>query len=573
TPKEENYQTNLICQWPGEAWNENNVPTILARDASRGQTRWGFLCKGLAEDEIWKSLNLLLDPKVHKKLLENDERAPQVPRTTDQVHKLVTEYLRQVYNHISSKIPKLIETDRTFSRQLRLKTWDSLAIDFVFSTPTTWQAPVAQCFRGIVSRAGFGEQKLHRVLPGLTEAEAAAVSTCRLERVDDVQKDDIVLSIHAGGGTTDLAFVKATGDTADSLRLDGIHPVAGVGVGSRRIDREFAKLIEGRIKKHPKTRRELPKDFSLKVSQSDDFQAWKRVLGSTLCDQPNEKFAIEVAGLESSYTNRVLGIERGQLSFTGQQLESCFDITLQEIKDLTRDALESFEASNRNKGIVRYVDHIALSGGLGSSDYVLKELTTFLDSQASKANSCVAGSKFFRFEAYSRTVVIDGLLYDRRTKARKLREYIARANYGIIIEEPRSEESVSSKGSPANTADKIRWLVKFGETIQVDRPITVDITKRLKRSNQRKWTEKIVWLEGGSSNLPANVEEGLAREMQVLHSVELEVRKGTKLPSSGARIWWFNSTYDECNFKLMLSVGPSGDCDVEVSENVIKLSG
>lgn len=58
--------------------------------------------------------------------------------------------------------------------------------------------------------------------------------------------------------------------------------------------------------------------------------------------------------------------------------------------------------------------------------------------------------------------------------------------------------------------------------------------------------------------------------MEELRSVDIEVRQGTKLSST--QTWWGSTVYPKCDFKLMLSVGPSGDCDVEVSENVIKRS-
>lgn len=111
-------------------------------------------------------------------------------------------------------------------------------------------------------------------------------------------------------------------------------------------------------------------------------------------------------------------------------------------------------------------------------------------------------------------VVAQGLLYDRRPRTRALRKRIARASYGIIVEEPQSSASAlrkiikqyPSKDVPA--PDRIRWLVKSGETIQVDKPITLSLTKRLEKSDQRKWTEKIIWLMGDSSTLPENVEDG-----------------------------------------------------------------
>lgn len=306
----------MVGEWPGATGYEGKVPTVLARDGSGGKTRWGFLCKGLAEDKKWKFFHLLLDPKVHKKLLTSDECEPWVPGTTDQVHKLVTLYLHHIYAHIRNNIPKLIKANPTFSPQLRVKTWDSLEIDFIFSTPTTWQAPVSQCFRGIVSKAGFGYQKLHRVVMGLTEAEAAAVFTCLPGTVDKVQKDDVLLLILAGGRTTDLAFVEATADTTNSIGLKGVYPVAGIGVGSRRIDSEFAKLIEERVKQHSETQQELPKDFSLKVSQSQDFQTWKHQLGPKDRAPSGGEYRIRRVTGKDSYSHEGLGIREDSLYFT-----------------------------------------------------------------------------------------------------------------------------------------------------------------------------------------------------------------------------------------------------------------
>ncbi|EEU46778.1 uncharacterized protein NECHADRAFT_35919 [Fusarium vanettenii 77-13-4] len=510
TPKEQRNQTNIITRWPGEVANEDKVPTILAKDASGGETRWGFLCKELAEDKKWRFFKLLLDPDMHNQLLTKNEHELWVPGSIGQLQEIVTLYLRQIYTYLSNEIPKLVKADLTFSRQLRLKTWDSLTIDFIFSTPTTWQAPVSQCFKSIVSKAGFGENKLHKVALGLTEPEAAAVFTYQAERVGKVYKGEVVLSIDAGGGTTDLAFVEATADTADSLTLNEVHPINGVGVGSTGIDREFAKLIEDRIKAHPNALSKLPTGFPLRASQSDDFQTWKHRLGSKDWDQSKSDFLIEVAGLEKSYSNEDLGIRRGRLSFTRQQLESCFDTILKQIKSLIKEALHNFEGGN------------------------------------------------------ARMVVVEGLLYDRRTEVHALRNHIARANYGIVIEESRSGGPARFPGGPT-----IHWLVKLGDTIQLGKPVTIDVTKRLEKSDPRRWTEKIVWLRGAGKFLPETVKDEVG--MEELRSVDIEVRPGAKL-SAGGRTWMRTSTYDKFKFELMLVVGPSGDCDVEVSENVIKRS-
>ncbi|RSL86364.1 hypothetical protein CEP51_002855 [Fusarium floridanum] len=577
--KERSGQINIIRQWPGEAESEEKVPTVLAREQSGEKTRWGFLCKGLTEEENWRLFKLLLDPKEHKTRLANSDNGPKVPETMDQVHELVRQYLHQVYTHLRDEIPKLIRSDTAFSRQLRHKTWDSLAIDFIFSTPTTWGAPISQCFRGIVFKAGFGEKKLHRVMLGLTEAEASAVLTCQLRTVGQIHKDDVILAIDAGGGTTDLAFIKATAATANSLSLEEIHPVTGSSAGSIRIDNEFEKIIEERVKQHSETRPALPKDFSLKASQSRDFQSWKHKFKPKDYDRTCDEYFIEEVAGKDLYSHDGLGIREGRLYFTRRQLKNCFDIALREIEGLIKDALGNFEASNRRQGVARHVNYVILSGGLGSSSYVLKELTTLFSRLGNEANSCVTGSRVLGAEDHARTAVVEGLLYDRRAKgARALGEHKARANYGIIVEEPRPKDPALNENTKQYTADttvfvtdRIRWLVKFGETIQVGKPITVEITKRLEKSDQRKWTEKIVWLKGPDSFLPETVEDGKAFGMEVLHCVDIEVRKGTKL--SSRRTFMGTTAYHKCHFNLSLAVGPSGDCDVEVSENVIKLSG
>lgn len=294
----------------------SKVPTVLAKDASGREARWGGLCEGLAEDRKWKLFKLLLDPEEHKRQSTSDGHGPWVPPTTDQLHEIVTLYLNQIYIHISNEIPALIKADPSFSQQLKLKTWDSLKIDFVFSTPATWNAPISHCFKDIVSKAGFGEHKLHKATLGLTEPEAAALSTCQPGIVGQVRKDDVILSIDAGGGTTDIAFVKATDNTNSCLALDEIHPVSGVGVGSTRIDSEFAKLIQDRIKNHPEARLELPRYFALKASQSVGFLLYKHKLGPDVGQKADDTFAIRVKELQESYSNQSLGIQRGKLIFT-----------------------------------------------------------------------------------------------------------------------------------------------------------------------------------------------------------------------------------------------------------------
>ena len=223
-----------------------------------------------------------------------------------EVRKIVVQYLTQIYIHISQTIPQLIESD-SFSQELRDKTWASMKVEFTFSTPTTWVAPVSQCFRSLVLKAGFGQHDTHSVILGLTEAEAAAVSAANDVKI---MNNNILLSIDAGGGTTDLAFVRFINN---SFTLEEIHPVTGIGVGSTKIDSEFAKLIEERIDKNPSVR--LPSDFARKASQSDDFQDCKHKFGLGDCEHVVTDYSTAVARGDN-WTHGDFGIQEGVLSFT-----------------------------------------------------------------------------------------------------------------------------------------------------------------------------------------------------------------------------------------------------------------
>ncbi|RFN45348.1 hypothetical protein FIE12Z_10413 [Fusarium flagelliforme] len=532
TPKELNNLINIIDIWPGESRAEKKVPTILSKNTIEGKRAWGFQCRHLAEDEKWKLFKLLLDPTVHQEQLDQKAIATRrkkngkgngswIPEEMKEVRKIVVQYLTQIYIHISQTIPQLIESD-SFSQELRDKTWASMKVEFTFSTPTTWVAPVSQCFRSLVLKAGFGQHDTHSVILGLTEAEAAAVSAANDVKI---MNNNILLSIDAGGGTTDLAFVRFINN---SFTLEEIHPVTGIGVGSTKIDSEFAKLIEERIDKNPSVR--LPSDFARKASQSDDFQDCKHKFGLGDCEHVVTDYSTAVARGDN-WTHGDFGIQEGVLSFTSAELKQCFDITLEKIKQDVSNILE--DARNYKSAMATmHVDYIVISGGLGSSAYVLKQLKTYINSLACEKDSCVAGASVVQVENDAQMVVVKGLLHDRRTNDHTLRQYVARANYAIVKNIP----SKSTASAAKSAGEKIDWLVKYGDTIKACKPTTIRITRILAKAGPWRWTEEIMWLGGKRSHLPTSRQEGKKRGMNVLHKVDLETHPGTKLES--VRRWW-----------------------------------
>ncbi|KAJ4019561.1 hypothetical protein NW766_003296 [Fusarium irregulare] len=493
------FGTTFTDKWPGEPEAEKKVPTVLSKNKIGGKRAWGFQCRHLAEDEKWKLFKLLLDPTVHQEQLDQKaiatgksknekENGSWIPEEMKQVRKIVVQYLTQIYIHISQTIPQLIESD-SFSQELRDKSWDSMKVEFTFSTPTTWAAPVSQCFRSLVLKAGFGKHNTHSVILGLTEAEAAAVSAANDVKI---MNNNILLSIDAGGGTTDLAFVRFINN---SFTLEEIHPITGIGVGSTKIDSEFAKLIEERIAKNPSVR--LPSDFARKASQSDDFQDCKHKFGLKDSEDGGTEYSTTVAEGDN-WTHADFRIDKDSA-----ELKQCFDTTLEKVKHDVSNILEDARNYKSAKATM-HVDYIVISGGLGSSPYVLKQLKRYINSLACEKDSCVAGATVVQVQHDAQMVVVKGLLHDRRTNDHTLREYVARANYAIV----KSISSRSTSSAVMSAGESIDWRVKYGDTIKACKPTTIRITRILAKAGPWRWTEEIMWLGGKRSHLPTNRQEG-----------------------------------------------------------------
>ncbi|KAG5756137.1 hypothetical protein H9Q70_001221 [Fusarium xylarioides] len=498
TPNEENNEIQIINKWPGEEGAEDKVPTVLAKDDDiNGDIKWGFSCKDLPDDKKWKLFKLLLDPAFLRRRLQNKGHDPWTPRKLSEVHDVVVRFLHQVYLHISSAIPRLLQKAHSLRSGLKFKRWDSMNIEFIFSTPTTWSPPVSQCFRNLVARAGFGNEENHSIGLGLTEAEAAAVFICQPGNSNAKIRDkNVILSIDAGGGTTDLAFVRRM---KGYFNLEEVRPVSGIGVGSTKIDWEFAELIKARMNENPVVKSTLPKNFALIASQSPGFQTMKENFGSKDWDQISGEYFTQVAEAER-YTHADFKIKEGRLTFTRAELKRCFDKTLELIKTHLQDLLN--EAQN-HEGMK--VDYIVISGGLGSSDYVLEQLKEYIATKAKERNSCVTGSTILTAKSHARKVVIHGLLSDRQSRHHALREYLARANYGIVPRRasPRGLLAGMSTSAEGNYA----WPVKYRDTIKACKPVTIKITRKLEPGQQR-WTEEIVWLNGERNDLPNRSSQG-----------------------------------------------------------------
>jgi hypothetical protein len=250
----------------------------LAKDANDGERKWGFLCAELDESRKWRFLKLFLDapPERLKDTL-------WAPNSGSDIDKLVEEYLRLLYLYISPVIFKELSVSRHEPKQH----WGDYAVEFSFSVPGTWNQPFVDRFFQIARRAGFGQEPRHRALVGLTEAAAAVVAAGTMSI--KFTPGNTILSIDAGGGTTDLAFVTMQSTEPMLMRL--VLPVTAIAVGSVMIDLDFKDLVKDRLQTLIGPSDTLEKCAS-QASQSAGFMKQKHKLGYTY--SLNQDFLVQV---------------------------------------------------------------------------------------------------------------------------------------------------------------------------------------------------------------------------------------------------------------------------------------
>ncbi|UZP41743.1 hypothetical protein NXS19_009559 [Fusarium pseudograminearum] len=293
------------------------------------------------------------------------------------------------------------------------------------------------------------------------------------------------------------------------------------------------------MERYPTVCSHLPVDFPVKASQSNGFQDWKHIFGRELCEDL-DVCSTTVAG-GNGYTHKKFRIHDGELFFTRAELKGCLDETLERIKKHIQYALQLWK--NRKNQLV---DYIVLSGGLGALTMSLRN-----------------------WWRDTRTAVVSGLLGWRNDNAQALREYIARASYGIVVRNP--PPSLLSASDFITQDGRVKWIVKYGSYIKYFQPITVKLTKYFNKNDPWTWTEEVMWLDKEERILPPRKIHAEKRGGEVLYRVDLGVVEGsTKLETVTS--FMDSMVYLKCDFELALMIGPSGDCVVTVSKNTLKLT-
>ncbi|KAM0331587.1 hypothetical protein ACHAQA_003266 [Verticillium albo-atrum] len=337
----------VISDWPGSGdRGERKVPTTLIYNHDGSISTWGFMCdddNDWAHDKTRRSgFKIFMDQETLETARQQGMLGP--PETTLQAQQFVTDYLRKIYHHVK-------ETIETQIGRRDSGGWNDMAVEFLFSVPTTWTSQdIINSYKSAIRRAGFGvEGPRHTAQVDLTEAEAAAVATLKTSAVA-FKVGSVFLSVDAGGGTTDLAMMQVTSSDQKIPQMSSLNAVSGSGLGSTLIDRSFMYLVDNRLKADLQARNSLPPESPTKLARSHHFRTVKHKFGERAYMFP--VFWMPMEGVSHNFSHSEFKMERGRMGFSRQEIQSLFDPQIERIVEKIIEQLDWLKSNNQPQQVV-----------------------------------------------------------------------------------------------------------------------------------------------------------------------------------------------------------------------------
>ncbi|KAI9163600.1 hypothetical protein HJFPF1_05218 [Paramyrothecium foliicola] len=87
--------------------------------------------------------------------------------------------------------------------------------------------------------------------------------------------DYMFLTTNTGGGTIDLALMRAISSNAETPQMSQVAAVRGIGIGSALVVRAFVQLVSQRLAAFSEVQSSLPKDCAMRMSRSHHLKTVK----------------------------------------------------------------------------------------------------------------------------------------------------------------------------------------------------------------------------------------------------------------------------------------------------------
>ncbi|KAK5651467.1 hypothetical protein OQA88_12474 [Cercophora sp. LCS_1] len=270
-------------------------------------------------------------------------------------------------------------------------------------------------------------------------------------------------------------------------------------------------------------------------------------------------------GVAHDFSHPGLGIENGRMAFSMKEIQSLFD---PQVDSIVKKIIEELDWL-RDTGNPNQVQHMVLSGGLGSSAYVRDQLQQrFLNYPHPNAKRVAVIPC-----NDPQLVVVRGLLLDRQqrwqTNSTKsiLASRVARASYGVIVRQVYTPERHYGEGVRRDAFDRktrwamnqVQWLVKKGDAVNPNVPLVKSFEISLVEGDlTRSWDAEIVMSHNEPSALPSSMKKAGAVKICNVCS-NLEGVKQEQLVLKNKRGSCFSKGYRfyVCKFDIRVIVAPA----------------
>ncbi|KAJ7153014.1 hypothetical protein C8R46DRAFT_479992 [Mycena filopes] len=343
-----------ILRWPKQATPDAKVPSVLYYDQQGKARAFGAETEdedtiieaeesGWVKVEWWK---LLLRP-AHLPIIKDLVLPPLPPNIT--VDQIFSDHLRYIKDQVKAYITSTYGSGGDI--------WDILSptMYVILTTPNGFEGAQQNRMRKAAIKAGLVDEEGGRRVKFVTEAEAAVLYATDSGSVNDwLVKDSHLILCDCGGGTIDITGYKIN-SVKPTLKLEESSASRCYLAGAVFVTHAARAFFKERLKG---TEWDDEERLQKIVYHFDRNAKKKFAEGDTVC----------YVQLDGHKTIPNLGITRGRLKITGEEMESFFKGPLEQIK-------EGLEIAFENGG--RMADKIILVGGLASSPYMYSKLVAW----------------------------------------------------------------------------------------------------------------------------------------------------------------------------------------------------
>ncbi|KAI5807165.1 hypothetical protein EDC01DRAFT_781954 [Geopyxis carbonaria] len=503
----------LIGAWPsaGSRTHHSAPSEISYPPGSTSSYTWGYDIAPNARRLKW--FKLLLETA-------DDADSSSTPLPPGMTPTDVTrDFLNALYRH----------TIETLWRQNGDAVMAGTKVDFVLTVPAVWSEAAKSRTRRAAEEAGMGGE--HGLLL-LSEPEAAAIYSIKIQDQVAINLNDRIVVCDAGGGTVDLISYTVQ-SVSPSLSVTECAVGTGDFCGSTYIDRAFSTYLQKRMGTHFTSLRAETQQRIIK-----NFEEVKCAFE----DRPEKpSFYVSIPTLD---TIEDAGIVDGELEISRADMRALFDPVVAQVLALLDGQVAAVGAR---------VASVLLVGGFGESKYLYKRLQAW---GAGKGIACLQPRD--AATAVVKGAVLRGLqplLPSGHTGGISVTR-LARRHYGAPMSTPfipgrhlESDAYPDPVTGQKMARNQVSWFIRKGDALPEQHTATRHFTRSF-RKYSGPWFDALVYCE--SDTAPSRI----TPEVKHLCTIETDL-SGVK-KSEYEKRWKRWSKFYTARYSLDVSVRSGG---------------